>query len=132
MERRARGDLIETFRILSGIANYGSSLLKLSHSGRNLVSRPGDQNSFKHSFFSRRVVHYWNKLPHHIKNSETVNQFKNRLDNFRLKNLDLPGHYWELSPEIFTRIHDTNRNEYVNFMTNNPIVAQIRNISVRT
>ena len=132
LERRARGDLIETFRILSGIANYGSTLLKLSHSGRNLVSRPGDQNSFKYSFFSRRVIHYWNKLPHHIKNSESVNQFKNRLDKFRERNLDLPGHYWELSSEIFTRINDTNRNDYVTFMTNNPIVAQLKNISLVT
>ena len=28
LERRARGDLIETFRILSGIADYGSSIFK--------------------------------------------------------------------------------------------------------
>ena len=37
-ERRIRGDLIETFKILSGIVNYGRSLFKLSASGRNLVS----------------------------------------------------------------------------------------------
>ena len=131
LERRARGDLIETFRIISGIADYGSSLLKLSHSGRNLVSRPGDQNSFKYPFFSRRVIKYWNKLPSEIKNSENVNQFKNRLDKFRETNFDTNGHYWELSYEIFSRIHDENRQNYVSFMQNNPIVARIRNINTQ-
>jgi hypothetical protein len=132
LERRTRGDLIETFRILTGIADYGSSLFKISHSGRNLVSRPGDQNSHKHSFFSRRVIFYWNKLPSFIKNAETVNQFKNRLDTFRKNNLNQPGQFWELSSEILSRINETNRNEYVNFMTNNPIIARIKNISIRT
>ena len=37
-ERRLRGDLIETFKILSGSVNYGRSLFKLSTSGSNLVS----------------------------------------------------------------------------------------------
>ena len=132
LERRARGDLIETFKILSGIADYGSSLLKLSHTGRNLVTRPGDHNSFKHKFFSRRVVFYWNKLPTAVKNAETVNQFKNRLDKFRKDHFEQQGQFWELSTEIFNRINDNNRNEYVDFMTNNPIIAQIKNISLRS
>ena len=90
LERRARGDLIETFRILSGIADYGSSLFQPSRSGRNLISRPGDQNSFKHNFFSRRVISYWNKLPLNVKNAESVNQFKNRLDKFKNTTLEQP------------------------------------------
>ena len=130
LERRLRGDLIETFRIVSGIADYGSTFFRTSQSGRNLLSRPGDQNSKKYGFLSRRVIHYWNKLPSHVKNSETVNQFKNRLDTFRKNNLDLPGHFWEISNEIFTRINDTNRDNYVNFMKNNPIVARLKNISI--
>ena len=123
--------MIETFRILSGIADYGSTLLKLSRTGRNLISRPGDQNTFKYSFYSRRAINYWNKLPSHIKNAESVNQFKNRVDKFRETNFDQNGHYWELSNEIFNRIHDENRNDYVNFMQTNPIVARIKNISTR-
>ena len=130
LERRARGDLIETFRILSGVADYGSSLFQTSRSGRNLVSRPGDQNQFKFSFLSRRVIHYWNKLPLFIKNSENVNQFKNRLDKFRETNFNENGHYWELSSEIFNRINDANRPNYVTFMQNNPTIARIRNINI--
>ena len=33
LERRARGDLIETYRIVSGIANYGSNLFAVSRNG---------------------------------------------------------------------------------------------------
>ena len=91
LERRARGDLIETFRIVSGIAKYGQNLFNISRSGINLVSRPGDQNSFKHSFFSRRVISYWNKLPSNVKLAKTVNTFKNNLLSFKNKNISSPG-----------------------------------------
>ena len=77
LERRARGDLIETFRIVSGIAKYGHNLFKFSRSGKNLISRPGDQNSWKHSLLSRRVISYWNKLPSNVKSVKTVDAFKN-------------------------------------------------------
>ena len=132
LERRARGDLIESFRIISGIADYGKSLLKPSFSGRNLnlISRPGDQNTYKHGFFSRRVINYWNKLPVFIKSAENVNQFKNRLDNFKRKNQNTTGHFWELSADIFSRINDTNRQNYVQFMQNNPRAARARNLRV--
>ena len=33
-------------------------------------------------FFSQRVVEKWNKLPDSVKQAETVNTFKNRLDDF--------------------------------------------------
>ena len=123
--------MIETFKILSGIADYGSSLFQPSRSGRNLISRPGDQNSFKHNFFSRRVISYWNKLPLNVKNAESVNQFKNRLDKFKNTNLEQHGQFWELSTEIFNRINDSNRDNYVDFISSNPIIAQIRNINIR-
>ena len=57
---RDRGDLIETFKILSGFTKYGENLFRLSRSGEKLISRPGDEFSFKHAFFARRVIYYWN------------------------------------------------------------------------
>ena len=131
LERRARGDLIETFKVVSGLAKYGENLFKLSRSGENLVSRPGDQNRFKHSFLSRRVLTYWNKLPSHVKSVKTVDAFKTGLANFKKQNISSPGHYWELSQEIFNRIDNTNRDQYVSFMENNPQVARCRNVNIR-
>ena len=132
LERRARGDLIETFRIVSGIAKYGQNLFNISRSGINLVSRPGDQNSFKHSFFSRRVISYWNKLPSHVKLAKTVNTFKNNLLSFKNKNMSSPGQYWELSEEIFNRTEMRDRSEYVTFMKDNPQVAKARRVNLTT
>ena len=130
LERRARGDLIETFRIVSGIAKYGSNLFKISRNGKNLVSRPGDQNTYKHGLLSRRVIAYWNKLPLHIRSVKTVDAFKNNLRNFKIKNLKSPGHYWELSGEIFQRIPNNDRTQYVTFMQNNPQVARCRRVNI--
>ena len=123
LERRARGDLIETFRNISGIANYGENFFNVSKRRLNIISRPGDQNKYKYEFLCRRVISYWNKLPIDVKAAETINQFKNRLDNFRKNNLDTQGHFWELSNEIYSRL-TSNRENYVQFMTDNPFFVK--------
>lgn len=130
LERRARGDLIETFRIISGNANYGNNFFNVSQRGRNLISRPGDQSKFKHSFLCRRVVAYWNKLPVNVKSAENVNQFKNRLDKFRETNFCENGQFWELSNEIFSRVFQNNRGNYVQYMLSHPEIRNVRNITV--
>jgi hypothetical protein len=108
LERRMRGDLIETFKILNGINNYGSQFFNVSHRTGNLTSRPISKTKTTRQldFFSNRVIKYWNKLPINVKNSSSVNSFKNNLDKFRVdgKDQNLLGHFWELSNEIFNRI----------------------------
>lgn len=131
LERRARGDLIETFKIVNGLSNYGKKLFKISRSGDKLISRPGDQHPAKYNFFSRRVIKYWNKLPSNVKFSKTIDSFKNNLSKFKRDNFHLNGHFWELSNEIFNRIPDTNRESYVQFVNNNPNYARCRNINTR-
>ena len=130
IERRARGDLIETFKIINGFADYGSNLFKISRSGVNLLSKPGDQHKLRHSFFSRRVINYWNKLPTHVKFSKSVDNFKNNLRNFKKLHFHTKSHYWELSNEIFNRI-DSNRTNYVSFVLNNPDYARRRKINTK-
>ena len=129
IERRARGDLIETYKIVNGISDYGENLFRFSRSGDKLVSRPGDEHRIKHSFFARRVIKYWNKLPSQVKFSKSVDSFKNNLLKFKRSNHQQNGHYWELSHEIFNRISDSNREEYVRFASNNPDFARRRNIN---
>jgi ribonucleases P/MRP protein subunit RPP40 len=84
--RRARGDMIEVFKILNGyydasvapslLRNYDTrtrgNALKLLHSRSRLDIR-------KHSFTSR-IVNLWNGLPNWVVLSESVNGFKNNLD----------------------------------------------------
>ena len=86
--RRDRGDMIETYKILTGkydrkitqhllpINNRESRghLLKLHH--RRPITNLRKYN------FTYRIVHNWNELPHHIIESPTTNTFEKRLDKF--------------------------------------------------
>ena len=63
-ERRVRGDLIEAFKLLKGIAKLDYSL------------------DVRKNFFSNRVVDAWNELPQYVVDAETLNSFKARLDKF--------------------------------------------------
>jgi hypothetical protein len=104
LERRMRGDLIETFKILNGFNNYGEQFFNLSERTGNLVSRPKKLSNL--DFFGERVINYWNRLPEHVKDKNSVNSFKNGLDKFRFNGIGngLRGQFWELSNEIFKRI----------------------------
>ena len=104
LERRMRGDIIETFKILNGFNNYGSKFFKLSDRTKHLIYRPSKVTNT--DFFSERVLQYWNKLPEHVKDKNSVNSFKNGLDKFRENGIrnNLRGQFWELSDEIFKRI----------------------------
>ena len=82
LERRMRGDLIETFKILKGFSNYGSTFFNLSDRTQNLIYRATNID-----FFSERVINYWNKLPEDVKDKRSVNSFKNALDTFRSNGL---------------------------------------------
>ena len=81
-ERRMRGDLIETYKILNKKTNYGAHFFNLSTRTSNLVAKPG--NVKNNDFFSDRVIHFYNKLPQVLKSKESVNSFKNNLDEFRI------------------------------------------------
>ena len=105
LERRMRGDLIETFKILNGFSNYGSQFFNLSDRTQNLLYR--SQKLATLDFFSERVINYWNKLPVAVKDKNSVNAFKNSLDNFRIKGIEnqLNGQFWELSEEVYKRMY---------------------------
>ena len=60
-ERRMRGDLIETFKVVRGFVNYGQNLFKVSRSGLNLLSRGNKVSRSRKDFLGERVVNYWNK-----------------------------------------------------------------------
>ena len=81
-ERRVRGDLIDTNKIINGHVSYGKSLFNVGRAGMNLLSKPRCDITMKctSSFISERVVKFWNKLPQYCKSSNTVNVFKSNLD----------------------------------------------------
>jgi len=83
-ERRIRGDLIETFKIMTGreavdrdqFFQLSSCEYKLRGHSMKLSKQRASLDARKFSF-SQRVVQEWNKL-----SQEVVNQFKNRVDKF--------------------------------------------------
>ena len=128
IERRARGDLIEVFKIFHGICSYGDSFFKYSRSGMKIVC---SKNSSSINTFEMRVVKYWNKLPDIVKSAKDVTDFKKRLENFKSRNLNKPGNYWELSDKIFDSINDENRQSFAEFMIENPYIAKRRYVNVK-
>lgn len=127
VERRARGDLIETFKIFKGIANYGQDLFRFSRSGYNILHPVGKRNTQQNDFFNTRVIDYWNKLPHFIKDSNNVDIFKARLEAYKRHSCNSNEsitNFWSLSDVLLNKINDTNRAEHIDFLINNPEIAK--------
>ena len=87
--RRARGDLIETYKILTG--GYDEEcckgILKLREEsisrGNSLkLYKTRSRLNIRKYAFSCRVVNNWNQLPEWVVTATTVKQFETRLDKF--------------------------------------------------
>ena len=74
-----------------------------------------------------RVVGYWNRIPDKVKMVENVTDFKHELEVYKSNFYDTKGNYWELSENIFDRINDANRQQYVD----NPYIAKRKLINVK-
>ena len=105
-ERRVRGDLIETFKIVNNVVDYGHDIFVLGRSGRNIVSCGLKVSCFRKKFFSERVIQYWNVLPNFVKLSSSVNAFKANLCVHKSQQLKSEhyvssvGNFWEVSERL--------------------------------
>ena len=143
-ERRIRGDLIEAFKVISGLTDYGLDMFGVSRSGLNLVSSNRCSKSgakvtkLQKSFLSERVIPFWNKLPSEVKTSETVLSFKVNLEKFKKENISNgsvnESHFWNVSNEVVSKIEGSNyaqnkvkHNEYLWF---HPHVAKKKFINL--
>ena len=146
-ERRIRGDLIETFKAIKGLSNLGN-MFNVSRSGLNLVSRYNFRNgnyrvrNAQRKFLPERVICFWNKLPVYVKNSDTINMFKNNLESFKKSSINnmysnsSPDHFWEVSNEVLRRIEGpsylTNKSTHNAYLRDNPYVAKKRFINLHS
>ena len=92
--RRERGDCLETFKMLKGFTHVDYSIwlhlmsrmqgaqTRLSSDPLALELRTSRLDLRKH-FFSVRVPPMWNSLPLTIRQSQTINQFKNAYDKYK-------------------------------------------------
>ena len=142
-ERRIRGDLIETFKIVNELVDYGQNVFGLSRSGRNIVSKSYNSDrcvnpevkKLRSNFIPERVKLYWNGLPAYVKNSVSVNLFKANLESFKKECVNVSeSNFWEVSRILLEKIEGPSylsckikHNEY---LVKNPYVAKKRNINV--
>ena len=91
--RRLRGDMIFLYQITRH--NSDSSLLDLfqpalttSTRGHNFkYFKPRCNTRYRSNFFSYRTIDNWNNLPSYIVNADSINSFKNLLDNYYFDSL---------------------------------------------
>ena len=85
-ERRLRGDLIQTFKLLTGKDNIDYEILfnrSTNHlRGRRLKLSKSQCNKLcRRRFFSQRVIDIWNSLSEFMVSAPSNNTFKKRIDN---------------------------------------------------
>lgn len=85
VERRSRGDLIVTYRALSG--RFGVDLSHMFELNLNRLrghsfklKKQTFTSTVRRNFLCNRVFSAWNGLPSEVVGAESVNSFKNRLD----------------------------------------------------
>mgnify|MGYP003571891914 CR=1 FL=1 len=83
--RRARGDMIEVYKLLRGHYTTNSGLLELhgntlTRGHQYKLKKNYTRTSLRKHFFKNRVVDLWNSLPPNTVEAPSINSFKNRLD----------------------------------------------------
>ena len=90
-DRRIRGDLIQTWKILHGVDNVSEGTwftrlhstsvrdTRASSSPYTLVQNLAN-SELRRNMFSYRVVRSWNSLPLKVQSSVSINAFKNNYD----------------------------------------------------
>jgi len=88
-KRRLRGDLIETYKIVTNKENIDSAqFFEFTDTGHDLrghslkLSQSRNRSRVRRTFFSQRVVVDWNRLPQYVVDAPSTNAFKNRLDKY--------------------------------------------------
>jgi len=96
VDRRIRGDLIETFKMVKGISTvdyrHFFNIAEVNTGVRRhryKLTKERSRLNIRADFFSQRVVNHWNHLPEEVVETQSTNSFKNRLDKFVRKNLEL-------------------------------------------
>ena len=84
--RRRRGDMIAVYQLLRGGFDldpqvfFDTALARDTRGHPWRLVKPRAVSRIRRNAFSTRVVNDWNSLPPEVVASDTVNQFKNRLD----------------------------------------------------
>ena len=88
--RRARGDMIKTFKIMKGRMGIGRDIMETTGTNRTrghdmklIVNRSRTEIRRNFLFFTRRVCGGWNDLGQEVINTTTVETFKRAYDRHK-------------------------------------------------
>ena len=122
------------------MVEYGKDLFRMSRSGDKIISMPSKNKDrlvrkIADSFISERVISFWNKLPKYVKFSESVNDFKVKLEGFKCGCSEIDtGNFWEVSDIVLSKIEGNsyleNKEKQVKFLRQNPSVAKRQGINL--
>ena len=140
-ERRIRGDLIETFKIVNGLVDYGKNIFNVSRSGSNIITKVSNEGGnskvkkLRNSFISERVRPYWNNLPVNVKKSESVDMFKLNLESYKKESICYnENDYWNVSEVLLEKIEGPsylkNKVKHNEYLLKHPYVAKKQSINL--
>ena len=86
--RRTRGDMIEAYKLTSGIYDkslpnlltYNTSSVTRGHNKKLAIQRCN--KIIRSNFFTQRIAPIWNNLPNSVVNAPTIQTFESRLDKY--------------------------------------------------
>ena len=120
------GTLLKLLKCLKGLPTMEVIFLGLREVGK--------RSNLQNAFINTRVIEYWNKLPHHVKDSTSVEMFKSRLESHKKACISDPNtrssNFWELSDILLNKIDDSNRNAHIDFLKRNPEIAKHKKTNI--
>ncbi len=90
-ERRTRGDLIETYKLINGIEDvdyrefFSKAVTGNLRGNMDKLFKRNVKTDTRKFFYSNRVIEDWNRLPDMVISAENTTVFKKRLDVWLLK-----------------------------------------------
>ena len=93
-QRRLRGDMIQTWKIIHRADNVEKSTwFEMSAEGeavhrtrltedKTKIVKPKVKYKLRENYYSVRVVEKWNQLPQKVREAKTINSFKNMYDEW--------------------------------------------------
>ncbi|XP_071123171.1 uncharacterized protein [Mytilus edulis] len=87
--RRMRGDMIEAYKLTSGIYDhealpnlltYNTTSATRGHNKKLTIQRCN--KNIRSNFFTQRIAPIWNSLPSSVVNAPTIQTFESRLDKY--------------------------------------------------
>ena len=94
----SRGDLIQVFKVMHGFQDvHPDKLFDMSRNvngptlrGHDLkINKERSTTRIRQNNFTQRVCNVWNKLPAAVVHSHSTNIFKNGIDEYLTKNIDM-------------------------------------------